>query len=120
MIKNPIRQDVTFTLVEDDAENEFVARPTLVKIAAIEAKLGPVVPLINRLLTGTVGVGEMCDLVALILRGVEHAPKHDDIREQVFARGAFTYTGPCADFLSEAIKTGAADAAIDADAGAGN
>lgn len=120
MIKNPIRQEVTFTLVEGDAENEFTARPTLLKISAIEAKLGPVVPLINRLLTGSVGVGEMCDLVALILRGVEHAPKHDDIRQQVFARGAYTYTGPCADFLSEAIKSGATDAPAEADLGAGN
>lgn len=106
MIKNPIRQEVTFTLVEGETEHEFVVRPTFARISAIEARFGPAFPLSQRIGRMEIGVKEICDLVATILKGEPGAPDDKTIAEWVYARGAYTYVVPIVLLLNEATKAG--------------
>lgn len=85
--------------------NTYRVKPTLEKAMLIEDRFGPIPSIIQRFGAGTIGVREITEMMAIILRGQRGAPDQKKIREVVFNEGITKHIGPVVEFLSNAIRT---------------
>jgi hypothetical protein len=83
----------------------LACRPTLAKIAEIEARFGPAISLLRKLSAGDVGVADLTALVSVMVKGVGGAPPPKDVPEMVFQAGAFSFAPALAEFIGNAIAT---------------
>lgn len=100
-MSNKFRKEVT---VEIDGVS-LACRPTLAKISEIEGRFGPALEILRRLGSGTIPVAEMAAIVGIIVKGVSGAPTLREVPELVFAAGTYTFAGPVAEFLGNAISS---------------
>lgn len=98
---NKFRKEVEFTL----DRQKFAVRPTLAKISRIESEFGATLLLLRKLAASELAIGEVNRLMVIILNGEQGAPLAKDIPELVFQDGAYSFLGPIAEFLGNAITT---------------
>lgn len=98
---NKFRKEVEITL----DGTTLACRPTMAKIAEIEGRFGPALSLLRKLSAGEIGITDICALVQIMAKGAPGAPAPKDIPELVFQSGAYSFAGPVADFIGNALTT---------------
>lgn len=83
----------------------YECRPTLDKIARIESRFGPALPLLRRIGEGNATQQELTTIVQVMLRGVRNAPRDADIAELIFEHGVVSVAGNVVEFLAGAITS---------------
>lgn len=95
-----IRQEVEFPWGDATVRS----RPTLARVAEIEGKFGPAMPLLARLGRQELSLSrELLPLLWIMLRGLDGVPKAEkQFAEDAFERGAVGFTAAMIEWLSAA------------------
>lgn len=95
-----IRQEVEFPW----ADGKVRSRPTLARMAEIEGKFGPAMPLLSRLGRQELSLTrEFLPLLWIMLRGLDSVPKAEkQFAEEAFELGAVGFTAAMIEWLSAA------------------
>ncbi len=97
---NPVAKEVTFLL----GDREVRQAATLVVLMRVEAKFGPAMPLISRLVAHQVTVADLIALLRLILAGKPDLPKGETRWAEAIAPfGTLETAGAIVAFLSYAV-----------------
>jgi hypothetical protein len=81
----------------------YACRPSLDKMGRIESRFGPALPLLRRVGAGEATQLELAQIVAVMLRGVPHAPREADIPELIFEEGSAGIGGSIVNFLVNGV-----------------
>lgn len=101
---NEYRNEVRISI----GDETYVARPTLHKMAQIEAIYGGVLPLSQRFKSLDFQFTEVIGILQIALSDTKDAPDKKTIAEKVFDDGVLNYLAPATEFLAKMINPGSA------------